>query len=71
MDRLDRVTKRIVRKSPHLHVRALNLHRFDDELKVIKDIYNDAWSRNWGFVPLTENEIDDLAKNLKPWSSLN
>jgi len=38
----------------------------DQELKIIKDIYNHAWSRNWGFVPLTEAEIDDLAKNLKP-----
>ncbi|MCJ7640387.1 MAG: acyl-CoA N-acyltransferase [Desulfobacterales bacterium] len=65
-DRLDRITKRIGRKSPPVHIRPLNLRRFDDELKIIKEIYNDAWSRNWGFVPLTEAEIDDLAKNLKP-----
>jgi hypothetical protein len=38
----------------------------DEELKIIKEIYNQAWSKNWGFVPLTETEIDDLAKNLKP-----
>jgi hypothetical protein len=38
----------------------------DEELRIIKDIYNHAWSKNWGFVPLTEAEIDDLARNLKP-----
>jgi hypothetical protein len=65
-DRLNRITKRICRKSPPIHIRPLNLRRFDDELKIIKEIYNDAWSRNWGFVPLTEAEIDDLARNLRP-----
>jgi len=65
-DRLDRITSRILKKEPHLSVRPLNMRRFDDELKIIKDIYNNSWSKNWGFVPMTEEEIDDLAKNLKP-----
>jgi len=33
---------------------------------LIKELYNQAWERNWGFVPLTEPEIDHLAKQLKP-----
>jgi len=41
------------------------MRHFDKELQLIKEIYNEAWSKNWGFVPLTEEEIDDLAKNLK------
>ena len=53
-------------KEPRLRVRPINLRHFDEELKIIKEIYNEAWSKNWGFVPLTEAEIDDLAKNLKP-----
>jgi len=29
-------------------------------------MYNSAWERNWGFVPMTDDEIDHLAKQLKP-----
>ncbi|OGP76525.1 MAG: hypothetical protein A2V86_04990 [Deltaproteobacteria bacterium RBG_16_49_23] len=65
-DRLERITGRILKREPELSVRPLNLRRFDEELKTIKDIYNNSWSKNWGFVPMTEEEIDDLAKNLKP-----
>jgi len=32
----------------------------------VKEIYNHAWIKNWGFVPLTEAEIDDMARILKP-----
>jgi hypothetical protein len=64
--RLNRIATKLIRKEPNLRVRPINLPRLDEELTIIKDIYNHAWSRNWGFVPLTEAEIDDLAKNLKP-----
>jgi hypothetical protein len=66
LDRLARITGRLVNKEPKLRVRPINLRRFDEELKIVKEIYNQAWSKNWGFVPLTEAEIDDLAKTLKP-----
>jgi hypothetical protein len=65
-DRLLRITERLLKKDPQLWIRPINLRRLDQELGIIKEIYNDAWSRNWGFVPLTEAEIDDLARNLKP-----
>ncbi len=65
-DRLDRITKRVMKREPGLRIRPIDLRHIDDELKIIKEIYNQAWSKNWGFVPLTETEIDDLAKNLKP-----
>ena len=32
----------------------------------IKQIYNAAWEKNWGFVPMTEHEIDHLAEQFKP-----
>ncbi len=64
--RLERITKRILNKEPNLSVRPIRLRRFDEELKIVKEIYNNSWSKNWGFVPMTEEEIDDLAKQLKP-----
>jgi GNAT superfamily N-acetyltransferase len=66
LDRLNRITDRLRKREPQLHVRSIDLQRFDRELAIVKELYNQAWSKNWGFVPLTEPEIDDLAKNLKP-----
>jgi hypothetical protein len=65
-NRLTRITERLIKREPQLRVRPINLRHLDEELKIVKEIYNRAWSKNWGFVPLTEEEIDDLAKNLKP-----
>jgi hypothetical protein len=65
-DRLSRITERLAKKSPHLWVRPVNLRRFDNELKIVKEIINQAWSPNWGFVPRTEEEFEDIAKSLKP-----
>ncbi len=65
-DRLTRITDRVKKREPQLWVRPLKLRDFDHELKIIKEIYNQAWSKNWGFVPLTEEEINLLAKELKP-----
>jgi GNAT superfamily N-acetyltransferase len=55
-----------VRKSSRITVREVNLKRFSEELELVKKIYNAAWERNWGFVPMTDDEIRYLAKNLKP-----
>ncbi len=66
LDRLDRITERIKRSEPNLSLRTVRMRDLNEELKIIKEIYNQAWSRNWGFVPMTEEEIDEMAKNLKP-----
>ncbi|MGH7570193.1 MAG: GNAT family N-acetyltransferase [Gemmatimonadales bacterium] len=49
-----------------IRLRPLNMKRFAAEVELVKRLYNQAWERNWGFVPLTEAEIDHLAKQLKP-----
>src|SRR5262249_19040227 len=46
--------------------RPLNMKPFQDELAIVKRIYNSAWEKNWGFVPMTDAEIDHMAKQLKP-----
>jgi len=66
LDRLDRITERLRRREPQLRIRPINLHHLDEELTIIKEIYNQAWSKNWGFVPMTDEEINLLAKELKP-----
>jgi len=64
--RLSRIIEKLIKKEPKLRVRPIELRRLDQELEIVKNIYNHAWIRNWGFTPLTEAEIDDLAKHLKP-----
>ena len=47
-------------------VRELSKKNFAREVETIKELYNAAWENNWGFVPLTDNEIRGYAKELKP-----
>ncbi len=46
-------------------VRQLDLKKIKGEIRIVTDIFNDAWSGNWGFVPWTETEADYLAKALE------
>ena len=42
------------------------MKRFDAELEIVRTIYNQAWEKNWGFVPMTRAELDHLAHELRP-----
>ena len=53
-------------KNPRIHLRKVDLKRFDEEAAIILGILNDAWSSNWGFVPITDSEIAYVGKKLKP-----
>lgn len=46
-------------------MRRLDFSNYENEIRTIVDIYNDAWSGNWGFVPLTEAETDEMAKRMR------
>ncbi|MEK6405561.1 MAG: N-acetyltransferase [Acidobacteriota bacterium] len=63
-DKLQRVAERL-RKKNNICVRTVNMKDFKNEVQIVRRIYNDAWSRNWGFVPMSEEEFDHLAKDLK------
>jgi GNAT superfamily N-acetyltransferase len=64
-DRFLRVADKI-RSHAGITIRSLDLEDFDNELVRIKSIYNSAWEKNWGFVPMTDAEFDKLAADLKP-----
>ncbi|MBX7042885.1 MAG: N-acetyltransferase [Ignavibacteria bacterium] len=64
MDKLERITE-MIKKREGIVYRNINMKDFNNEVRRVKEVYNDAWSRNWGFVPLTDDEINHLAKNLK------
>ena len=63
------VVRRIIQsgeKNPRIRIRLVDKRRFDEEAAIILAILNDAWSSNWGFVPLTPPEIKDVGVKLKP-----
>lgn len=64
-ERLERGAALIRRRNPNLRVRTLDMSRFMEEALIAHEIYNEAWSGNWGSVPMTEHEFEHLAKDLK------
>ena len=52
--------------SPKVSIRNIDFKRFDAEIATLVDIYKDAWSDNWGFIPMTEAQIAHMAKELRP-----
>ncbi len=63
------IVQRIIKsgeKNPRIVIREVDKSRFEDEAAIILAILNDAWSSNWGFVPLTPPEIKDVGVKLKP-----
>ena len=63
------IVQRIVaagEKNEKIRVRNVDRKRFDTEAALILSILNDAWSDNWGFIPLTDSEIAYAGKKLKP-----
>lgn len=53
-------------KNPRIRIREVDKSKFMEEAAIILAILNDAWSDNWGFVPLTPPEIADVGVKLKP-----
>lgn len=49
-----------------IRLRHMRKRRLGSEIRHFLDIYNASWTRNWGFVPLTDAEVDGYAKELKP-----
>jgi GNAT superfamily N-acetyltransferase len=64
-DRLERGME-LIRQRHGITLRALRMDDFEAEVGRVKALYNAAWERNWGFVPMTEREIDHLAEQFKP-----
>jgi len=55
----------VERAKKQVTLRSLSKSNFDEDIKIIGDIFNDAWSENWGFLPFTEAEFSQLAKDFK------
>jgi GNAT superfamily N-acetyltransferase len=61
LDGIDRLGKR-----EGWRIRPVNMKRFKEEVGIVMGVYNSAWERNWGFIPMTEAEFDGMAKEFRP-----
>ena len=64
-EKLKRVAQ-LAQKRNELKITQLNMKEFNADVEKVKFVYNKAWAPNWGFVPMTDEELDAMAKDLKP-----
>lgn len=53
-------------KDEDITIRPLRSGKFLEEVRVAMDIFNDAWSENWGFIPFSDEQITHMAKDIRP-----
>jgi hypothetical protein len=63
-DRQLRVVEKLKARGK-ISIRSVDFSKFDQEIKLLLQIYNQAWEYNWGFVPMSEDEFYHMAKQLK------
>ena len=63
-DRMEKIIDRI-KKNTDVKVRPLDMKNFGRDIQYLKGIYNSAWEKNWGFMPMTSGEMDLAAEKLK------
>jgi GNAT superfamily N-acetyltransferase len=54
------------REGGRVAIRSIDLKRFDRAIEVCWEVYNAAWERNWGFVPMTQAEFAHMGREMKP-----
>jgi len=64
-DRMNRAVDIVKRRIPDISIRKIRLNKIKEEIKIIQEIFNEAWSENWGYIPLSDAEFMYLAKDLK------
>ncbi len=71
---VDERTQRIAERTlalPNVKVRQMELSHFRREAGIVRDVYNDAWSKNWNFTPFTADELEIVATEYKMFVDTN
>jgi GNAT superfamily N-acetyltransferase len=63
-DKFNRIVD-VIKKRGSVTIRKIDMKRFDEEVALIRELYAKGWQRNWGEVPMTEEEFTWAAKDLK------
>jgi hypothetical protein len=62
-ERLERLTNSIMKRN-RIRVRQVQRRTLKSDFQLFKELYNAAWQKNWGFVPMTPRELDGLVASL-------
>jgi len=52
--------------NPKISIRNINMKNFESDIRIVVDIFNDAWSENWGFIPFSKDHAKHMAADLRP-----
>ncbi len=64
LERVERVAARSI-ESNGVHIRPIRMKAFREDVELVWKVYNSAWSRNWGFVPVSRDEFMFMAHDMK------
>jgi hypothetical protein len=60
-----KVSERFMKRNPNVKLRKIDMSKFDSELRILIDIYNDAWQDNWGHIHISDEEFMAAAADMK------
>jgi len=66
MERFQRIAAKFKKREPDVAIVPIQRRNLAHCLQQVKAVYNEAWQANWGFVPMTDAEINFIAARLKP-----
>jgi hypothetical protein len=69
-ERTERLAKVIVKRN-NISMRCADKRNFASEMALIKDIYHASWERSWGFVPMSDGEIDEMGRSMLRFADLD
>lgn len=64
-ERVSKLTA-FARRNKNYNIRPMKMKNYNQEIDLIMEIFNDAWSDNWGFIPFTPDEVRAMAKEMRP-----
>jgi len=66
MQRFERIWSKFQKREPNIRIEPVRKKTLESQLVQIQRVYNEAWEKNWGFVPMTDAEVRFMAARLKP-----
>ena len=64
-EKVKRIASWAKEKLPEVKIRNVRAKEIEEEVKKFMEVYNESWANNWGFVPMSEQEVSYMAKSLK------
>jgi len=64
--KIAQMMERTAERDPDITIRPMRMGAFLEDVSIVMDVFNDAWSQNWGFLPFSDEQIKHMAKEIRP-----